>query len=338
MYPLGSSSLRYIVIAAFMLAGCATLPRVELKSYTAAFTETQSITDGVLDIVAPYERVVLRYAARRRTVRVPATTPPAPELPPGVDPSLLAQPPRTPAPATRTRTVVFERRCRGGVGGSHPFCYELRDAYANIGDPPLVHAYRNLSDVIARFNVLLVAYADGVSGKLLAQELNGLSTAVAALGSAVPATGGAAAQFGGLVSRLLPIATIAGAAIDRAQLRAFLLDNYPLIDEALTLMATKSPALYSNVVTGTNLFLIKARGVTATLRQRQLEIRRLIANWTVVLDENRRLLRELKFAIENPDALETRLRNLNDSAVTARIDTSAIKKQIATLGTPVLPP
>jgi hypothetical protein len=74
------------------------------------------------------------------------------------------------------------------------------------------------------------------------------------------------------------------------------------------------------------------------MNTRRREIRRLIANWTVLLDDNRRLLRELKFAIENSDGLETRLRSLNDSTVVARIDTSAIKKQIATLGTPVLPP
>jgi hypothetical protein len=54
----------------------------------------------------------------------------------------------------------------------------MRDAYADIGDPPLVAAYRNLADVILRFNRLLIAYADGISGRLLAQDLDGLSASV----------------------------------------------------------------------------------------------------------------------------------------------------------------
>ena len=54
----------------------------------------------------------------------------------------------------------------------------MRDAYADIGDPPLVGAYRNLSNVVLRFNTLLVAYADGISDRLLKRDLDRLSTSV----------------------------------------------------------------------------------------------------------------------------------------------------------------
>jgi hypothetical protein len=118
------------------------------------------------------------------------------------------------------------------------------------------------------------------------------------------------------------------------------LENYELVDDAIELMATSSGTLYANVAIGTGIF---ARGQLATtspqaLFNRQREIRGVIANWTVLLDDTRLLLRELKIAIENSDGLETRLRNLNESTVTARIDTSAIKKQIAALGTPAIRP
>jgi hypothetical protein len=196
---------------------------------------------------------------------------------------------------------------------------------------------------VARFNALLVAYADGVSAKLIEQDLASLSATITTIGSLAPVSSvsGAsifASRFNGLAGKLLPIASIAGPIVDRAQLRSFLLDNYDLVDEAIELMVTSSPTLYANVAVGTPLFRITARGAGATLNTRRREIRRLIANWTVLLDEDRRLLRELKSAIEAPDLLEVRLRNLNESAIVARIDTSAIKKQIATLGTPVLPP
>jgi hypothetical protein len=125
---------------------------------------------------------------------------------------------------------------------------------------------------------------------------------------------------------------------DRAQLRDFLLNNYENVDKAIALMATGSAELYANVAIGTNLFRrMTAPGAGQSLVVRRQEIRRLIANWTVLLDDNRRLLRELRDAAAAPDGLETRLNNL-DPSVKARTDTSVIKKQIATLGTPLLAP
>ena len=336
------------IAAGSLVAACAPLPKVELNAYTTAYSDTQVITNGVLDIVAPYERVVIRYAAGTRTVSVPVPAAPA-RAPQGtVDPSLLANPQDAPAatpkpPAVKTTTVVFERTCRNGYTGPDPYCFEYRAGYADIGDPPLVHAYRNLSDVIARFNALMVAYADGVDARLLEQDLNGLSASVTALANLAPISSisgaiGFASRFNGIVGKLLPIADIAGSAVDRGRLRIFLLENYETVDEAMALMQSSSPALYSNVAVGTNLFRLTARGSGEALKARRRGIRRLIANWTVLLDHDRRLLRELKIAIENPDGLETRLRNLNETTVAVRIDTSSIKKEIANLGTPVLPP
>jgi hypothetical protein len=103
-------------------------------------------------------------------------------------------------------------------------------------------------------------------------------------------------------------------------------------------MAENSEQLYANVAVGTLNFEVKVPGSnTQALNARQREIRRLIANWTVLLDDIRVLLSELKTAVEVPNGLETRLRNL-DSTMKARIDTSTLKKQIATLGTPMLAP
>lgn len=306
------------VVAAPLLQGCAAIPKVELRAYATAYAETQVITNGVLDIVVPYERAIIRNTARDPGIGGSASNSRAATI-------LAAAPIAVPAPCPGRRGEVF--------------CYEIRAGYADIGDPPLVGAFRNLSNVVARFNALLVAYADGVSAKLIEQELSGLAVTVTTISSFAPAAGTSAAavfanRFNNLVGK---IANIAGPIIDREQLRSFLLDNYELVDEAIVLMATSSPVLNDNVANGTRTFLLLVREREA-LRIRAREIRRLIANWTVLLDDNRRLLRELKIAVEASDGLETRLRNLNESTVIARIDTSAIKKQIATLGTPILPP
>jgi hypothetical protein len=446
------------VVVVGVLAGCSAVPRVELTAYTSAYAEVLTITNGILDIVVPYERMVIRTAGRTSVLAdVPAIAfaeVGEPELAARAqviaqaapDPSLIkkkkadpdeslikkkkaepddslikkkaqpddsliikkkaqpddsliikkkaqpddslikrkaepdkslitkkAQPDlglikrKTPptevevvVPAGDPRPVVvveepvvipgpprpvilpFGRRCTG-VGGPDPFCYERRDGYADIGDPPLVGAYRNLANVVLRFNTLLIAYSDGISGRLLQQELAGLSASVSELSQMAPITnitgaGAFAASFSGVVTSLAPIANLAGGVYDRAQLRVFLLENYDLVDQAIALMARGSPELYANVSVGTELFRRQTPpGTGGALLSRRKEIRRLIANWTVLLDDTRRLLRELKVAIEVSDGLETRMHNL-EATIRARIDTSAIKKQIATLGTPSLGP
>jgi hypothetical protein len=381
---------------------------VELTAYAAAYADIQSVTNGVLDIVAPYERVVIRFAARNTASlgavpvgvasnsaseklldamaqanpaspgagaeRPPRPTPqvdqnllipkqgaarpprPTPQvdqnllLPkqttvrparaaPQVDPRLLADPVAVNRPP-RIGSIAVARPCR--AFGADPYCYEMRDGFADIGDPPLVGAYRNLANVVLRFNTLLVAYSDGISGRLLRQEIEGFTSSISEISRLVPITnisgaGTFAASFTGIVNSLLPLADLAGGVVDRAQLRTFLLDNYEIVDQALLLMAQNSSKLYANVYVGTQLFQIKTRGAGENLNTRRREIRRLIANWTVLLDDTRRILRELKIAIEASDGLETRMRNL-EATVISRINTSAIKKEIATLGTPTLPP
>ena len=385
---LGRAPFFSITIAVLLVAACTPVPRVELTAYTTAYSDNLEATNGVLDIVVPYERVVMRSAAGdtaslvSTTPRAAGAPPPAIEgrrspprpLPPP-DPSLFADPnsvrparplpppdpslfgdpgavksikpapPLDPAAAAPMGavTTLSGSGCGSGIGGADPFCYELRDAWADIGDPPLVAAYRSLSNVVLRFNNLLVAYADGISGTLLEQDVNSLSAAAGNLTqlapiAAISGAGGFAAGFSGAVSALAPIAGIAGRIADRAQLRSFLLENYENVDKAIALMATGSAELYANVAIGTNLFRrLTAPGAGQSLIIRRQEIRRLIANWTVLLDDNRRLLRELRAALAAPDGLETRLNNL-DPPVKARIDTSVIKKEIATLGTPMLAP
>ena len=302
-------------------AGCTNIPRVEVTAYVSAYTDIMAVTNGGLDIVSPYERVMIRSASPSRAVAAAGSPP-------------LSAP---------LSAIVERGICTRKVTGPDPFCYEMRDGYADIGDPPLVGAYRNLANVVLRFNTVLVAYADGVSGRLLQQELSALSSSVTELSKAstslgVVQSGAFAASFEAVLHGLAPVINIAGGFVDRAELRRFLLANQGTVDDALRAMATESVELYANVSLGTDMFRRKvAAGSDQALLTRRREIRRLISNWTVLLDDTRRLLGELKSAVETADGLETRLHNL-EGTVRARIDTTAIKKQIATLGTPALGP
>lgn len=315
MYKSSFSFVKVALILGPLLAACAPLPKVELNAYTSAYSETQAVTNSVLDIIAPYERAVIRKAAHAQMVVRTGKVPP-----------------NVPSP------------CTDQIDPSHPYCYNVRSGYADIGDPPLVAAYRNLSDVIARFNSLMVAYANGVTGPLLKQDLDGLATSVTNLTKLAPiantSSAGAKASFATMVTELTAIGNFVGPFVDRAQLRAFLTKNYHLVNKAMKVMAERSPELYANVAIGTSLFRreAKSKAESQALVARQKNIRRLIANWTVLLGESRRLLGELDEAITNPNSLETRLRNLNGSQIATRVDASAIKKEIAALGAPTPSP
>jgi len=112
---------------------------------------------------------------------------------------------------------------------------------------------------VLRFHNLLIAYANGISGKLLERDLDRLSTSAGGLTQLAPVTaisgaGAFTAGFGGAVTALKPIAGMAGQVIDRAQLRDLLLNNYPIVDQAIASLAMNSVELYANVAVGTNLF------------------------------------------------------------------------------------
>ena len=51
------------VAMGLVAAGCTALPRAEITAYTSAYSEILTITNGVLDIVSPYERIVIRNSA-----------------------------------------------------------------------------------------------------------------------------------------------------------------------------------------------------------------------------------------------------------------------------------
>jgi hypothetical protein len=62
------------VVMVAVLAGCSAVPRVELTAYTTAYAEILTITNGILDIVVPYERIVIRTAGRTSALPdLPAT-------------------------------------------------------------------------------------------------------------------------------------------------------------------------------------------------------------------------------------------------------------------------
>src|SRR4051812_40494921 len=63
-----------VALVVFLVTGCESIPKVELAAYTGTYSDVIGVTNGVLDIIAPYERVVMRVASEG----VPAPPPSRP--------------------------------------------------------------------------------------------------------------------------------------------------------------------------------------------------------------------------------------------------------------------
>ena len=285
-----------LLIVTLLLTACTStpVPRVELDAYIGGYDKVQQTTDTLLDLMVPYEREVLRRLATSGGSSVADDCP----------------------------------------TGQNAYCYQLRDAWATIGDPPLVKAIRRTTDVLLRFNKLLTAYAAGVSADLLAADYARLQARIGVLGSlaasASPQIGPAitiAKSLGESVAR--PLA----ASADRTQFGIYLQQNQTNVEQALGLLAESSQALYGNVKTGTDLRKRAAANTTerAALDQQRDQLRTMLANWSVLIDDVRVQLRELASASANPDGLETRLRNLGNADAETSANATVLNREIIAL-------
>ncbi|MEO9514522.1 MAG: hypothetical protein ABJH45_18845 [Paracoccaceae bacterium] len=278
----------YFVLAVGFLVACTPLPKAELNAYARTFEAFENVSNKVLDIVAPYER-----AATRKTNY---TT--------------------TDCPMDQPRVL-----------SNDPFCHQIRDAFATIGDPPLVKSYRNLISIIARFNVIVIAYSNGVSLQFIKQDVDEFSNIVGVFGAT------ATAEFTELVDELTPLVQQSSNIRDRRELQIFLTANFETVEAAFQRMAIQSGALYTNVDTGT-LRLIGEGGVNRkALESRRRELRSILANWTVLIEETQDLLQGMEFAISNPENLEVRIRNLAENSFEVFAGFEALNAQTAAIGT-----
>lgn len=302
------------LILTFAASACANIPRVELETYVEASGQLHDVTNDVLDVVAPYERAVVRNTAETHGAETKAT----------LDQFGLGD----------LDAKLIPEACQGRVGEGQ-FCYELRDAYSTISDPTLVEATRRLSNVLQRYNAILAAYAGGVSGDILAADLERmrgeLDFGLSLVSAAPPSVVGTA--FG----TLDPILKKLGEVRDQKVLRDYLLENHELVDAAYLELARSSTELYSNVFEGTQI-RSNAPGLNAAQRaalvERRHQVRTILADWTVIVDRSRQLLAELVVAMENPQGLESRLLNMGVISARGLSEAIIVSNQIKALGLP----
>lgn len=287
-HPLRKTLRAGLLVCATLLIACTPQPTAELNAYARTFEAFEDVSNDILTLITPYERAGTRQ--RRYTA---ANCP-------DDQPSVLVD---------------------------DPFCYGIRDAFATIGDPPLVKSYRNLITIVARFNAIVVAYAEGASFRFVQQDMDEFSNSVSVLGTT------ASSEFASLVGELTPVAERSLTLRDRQELQAFIAENVPVVEMAFDQMVLQSGALFSNVDSGTQYLIGVGAGNTSALRSRRGEIRDIIANWTVLTDQTRDLLQGMEFAITNPENLEVRLRNLGAASFEVSKDFDVLRGQISNIGT-----
>jgi hypothetical protein len=75
LHPGSRASFIRAALIVFFVSACTPVPRVELTAYTAAYSDVMGATDGVLDVVAPYERAVMRYVGEGSPAQPPELDP-----------------------------------------------------------------------------------------------------------------------------------------------------------------------------------------------------------------------------------------------------------------------
>lgn len=301
---------KFILIPALLVSCTPMLPQAELDAYLIGYTKVQDATNSVLDLMTPFEREVIRSLSS-----IEISTSPA------VDTSLLV--------------ISTDEAESQGLSdcptGKNNYCYQYRDAYATIGDPPLVKSVRRTSNVLFRFNKLLAAYAAGASAEILEADFASLQADVGVLGmvakESVPGIGQAIE-----IAKMLAKPLVASA--DRAQFGVYLKENHADVDKALGLLAESSEVLYSNVKLATQ---IRRRAVnTSSVESKALvkqgeDMRRILANWSVLIDDVRVQLSELAVAAEHPENFETGLRNLGKIDIEMMTNTEILNRELLSL-------
>lgn len=295
----GPARLAALVAALWLalLAGCAAPGRAELEAYLARSEGAARATDAVLDLVAPYERIVLRNQTQDCAAA------------PADDATGDGAPPETAPPEPTLRDPPLD------------FAHCRRDAFATIGDPPVVGAARALSGTLGRLNGVMAARASGVSHQLLRRDFDAITAHVGSLAPLVAHAEGAATALAKAAADAAPLGAILAIG-DDAALRAFVTTNRAAIVAAYAALSASSDTLWGNVRTGARQIGDEAMGAeAASLAERAALVRAaaaradqiavLIADWTVVVDAQRGLFERYADAIARPGGLDGQIASLS---------------------------
>lgn len=328
------SAAYWVILAAALLAGCATQPVAEVRMVAKAFDNLNAASQPLLDDLALAEREqgrrVAEKLAKERAKRdsEPRPAPPAA----GAGPERRAAPGRV-DPCPSVLLVGGEKR--GFPAVQHGFCPPDSPYYSELGDPPATRAFRRALAAVGDYTQLLLLLAEDRNVDEAKGQLQGLAGNLGATLEAV-GVGGASLVAGPIVEALNPLIELAAKDANAAELKRVVLQESPKVEALVAALGKGAPEVFRTVSENAfrrfNTIGLDNLEVAKAEAQRIEAYRVAVSTYVMLLDEYRELLRALAAAYDLPRSTATLAALAERSAqLSARAD--AWRRTLASLRT-----
>ena len=302
---LGALRLWLALLAATLLAGCATAPVEQIKYFSQAFNTVNTLGQPLLDDLALAERtqgqqIAVRRAQNKSRVGID-------ECPPGEFPWVEA--------------------ASGKQGIIRGFC--LRDAayFSVLSDPPATASMRGALLVIERYADVLSALAEG-------RNVEGAVGQLDALAKNVTGLLGIAGEIAPALSALQPILESAAKQANAAEAKRLILEGAPKVTALIAALRRAVPAMFKTLIEAPDARLTSAAASDPALAAVDVvridAYRTTVANYVVLLGKMQTAW-DLTVAAANSPPGVGRLAALIQQTAELKGDAEAARKALAIL-------
>lgn len=212
---------------------------------------------------------------------------------------------------------------------------DLASIFSDVGDPPLAARYRQSIAVIASYNTLMLSYANGEGFESLQGQAASLAESSLSLLETLQIAGEVSSIVGPYGDLFETLATSALEFRSRQVFRDELLASAPGVIELMQTMRDGSEDIFPNLVykAENEIYLIEAgdaSGNIPKLRNNIYEMRIILSNWVLLMDNNILALSSVIDAVNNPSSasqMASAVKSVSELNQTALV----IQKQIAAL-------
>jgi phosphohistidine phosphatase SixA len=329
------------IAAVPMLASCgSTAPREEIKLFADSFKAANDAGQPLLDDLAAAERAQGKVNAERRArgaepvslADEESATPVSEALPAaGEEPAATAASADIGCPPDE----VAWRNVGGSLGFIDGYCMADARYFADVGDPPATHSFRQGLAIIGKYADVLTALAEGRNLEEVHAQLDSLSGSIAGLASFVPGGAAAVPAIGPALSALQPLIDAAAQASNDREVRRLVAEGAGPAKDLIQALQDATPEIFATLISRSHEAATsrEARD-TPAIAQPEVEhieaYRATVSNFVVLLEEIKNALDEVVVAAENPDRAVS-LQSLADQAARLRIYADAVRKAYAEL-------
>lgn len=205
--------------------------------------------------------------------------------------------------------------------------------FSNHTDPPLAAEYRRAIVVINRYNELMLAFASGKGFDKAIEQLNMLASEATLFAAPVGQTP-VSAGYRAIANDIL---TLVAAERSREVFQASFRKTAPQLLILIDGMKAQTPVAFKNLAFFLEADLLNIdrglrAGDVAALKAKHMELRVLLSDWVILLDQHAALIKATQMAIENP-RLGTELSGATEAVVQLRVTVDSVRSHLASIRT-----